>query len=141
MLTFEAKLCEIDKPTNGRLVYTTECIEKALGDPCLVEQLENNCCFVYREDGIGSYTGRDISKICGLVRGFKIKDGGLYAELEDLSDKGLKPKIDSKCKFSPVGVGNLCYDETLDAYRVEDYTMDAVCLVLDKENKNHENRS
>ncbi len=132
-MTFEAKLCELDKPTPNGRVYSTAVMEKALKDPCLTEQLKNNCCFVYREDGIGSYMGRDITKICGLVKGFKIKGGDLYAEIEDLSDKGLKPKIDAQCKFSPVGVGNLRYDENLDAHVVEDYTMDAISLTLSSE--------
>ena len=128
-MTFEAKLCELDKPTPNGRIYSTAVIEKALKDPCLTEQLENNHCFVYREDGIGSYMGRDITKICGLVKGFKIKDGNLYAEMEDLSDKGFKPKIDAQCEVSIVGVGNVHYDENLDAHIVEDYTMDAICVL------------
>ena len=133
MAIFEAKLMELDKPNiNGR-VYTTKCIKEALEDPCLKEQLANKCCFVYREGGVGSYMGRDCTKICGAVENLTIRDGALYATINNLEEYDLRQKIDKQCSFSIVGYGDLKYDPNTDTNIVEKYTMDAVCLVPNKE--------
>ena len=122
----KVKVLDVNTPTiNGR-VYTTEVVRKALEDECLKERLENHMCFVY--NGFIEYDftcGMDMSKICGVVKGFELTDNALFAEVRDLSNEipGCKVLTDSD-KFYVVGNGDTIAKDGL--HYVEDFTIDYV---------------
>lgn len=89
-MIFTSEIIRCDVPNKNGHVYTKECIEKALEEPTLKEQLKNNCFFGgfmedYRED-----LSIDVSKISHVCKELWWKDNVLYGKFETLdTPKGM----------------------------------------------------
>lgn len=138
-MIFTSEIVRCNVPNKNGHVYTKECIEKALENPVIKEQIENGCFFGgFMEDCREDFS-IDVSKISHRCKELWWEDSTLYGKFETLdTPKGMTlTEMLNRCTknsydcMATSGTDNLQIDDNGNQV-VNDYTLLSIDFTEEK---------